>query len=348
MGGKALQTGSVRLPAARYREVERALVALLRARFAALRIEAIVAYADKPDFGDLDLLVADGPGYDAAALAAALGALEVVANGDVTSVGVPLPEGVFQVDLIRIAPASFDFAARYFGYNDMGNLIGRVAHQFGAKFGHLGLLYQIRDPDNAGQLIAQVSITDDFAGALTLLGYDAARYQALHAAGALRTLDDIFAFVVSSPYVNKAIYLLDERSHKARIRDAKRPTYQAFLRWLDARAAPALPAYAWGAPGTALRAAQCDAFLQAAFARFPPFRERHAHALAQAARARQLKLNFNGALVARLTGLTGPRLGDLMTRLREGFGDQAGFESFILGAGSDAIEERIVRESGRA
>ncbi len=341
MGGNALQAGSVRLPAARYHEVERTLVDLLRRRFPALRIEAIVAYADKPDFGDLDILVEDGGEYDAAALAAALDAIEVVGNGDVTSIGVALAEGVFQVDLIKTASASFDFAARYFGYNDFGNLVGRVAHQFGAKFGHAGLLYQIRDPDKASHMLAEVCITADFGTALSLLGYDGARYEAMRAARQFRTLDDMFRFVVSTPYANPEIYRLDNRSHKARIRDVKRATYNAFLAWLEAQPAGVVPAYAWGEDGTPGRAEQQDRFLQAAFARLPAFKALHERTLTDAARAKQLKLKFNGALAEEITGLSGKPLGELMTRVRASFSDQAAFERFVLEADEDGIAARF-------
>ena len=342
MGGNALQAGSVRLPAARYHAVRRSLVQALEQGFPALRIEAIIAYADKPDFGDLDLLVEDGAGYDPALLAAALGATEIVGNGDVTSIGVQLAEGIFQVDLIKIAAESFDFAARYFGYNDFGNLVGRVAHKFGAKFGHQGLLYQIRDPDNGSHMIAEVSITADFHTALTLLGYDAAQYAALRLAERFRTLDDIFRFVVSTPYANREIYLLDNRSHKARIRDAKRATYNAFLLWLEEQPAGMLPAYPWGADGTAVRDQQKERFLQAAFAQLPAFKQRHDRAFADAARARQLKRNFNGALAARITGLSGKELGTCMQRVRDSFTDANAFEAFFLEADSDSIAAKFM------
>lgn len=345
MGGNALISGSVRLPAARYYAVERELIQVLRQYSPARRIEAIVAYADKPDFGDLDILVEGGGEYDPALLAAALGAVEVVINGDVTSIGVTLTEGVFQVDLIRIPPASFDFAARYFGYNDFGNLIGRVAHQFGAKFGHLGLLYQVRDPDNGSRQIAELSITNDFDTALALLGYDAARYNAMHAGGQFRTLDDIFRFVVSTPYANRQIYLLDKRSHRARIRDAKRATYKAFLRWLEEEPAGVVPEYPWGEDGTQLRDEQKAHFLQAAFASAPQFRERYDDAIASAARATQLKLKFNGALAAEISGLSGKDLGALMERVRRSFADEKAFENFFIEADSEAISTKILQEA---
>ncbi|MEJ7807070.1 MAG: hypothetical protein WKG03_14245 [Telluria sp.] len=338
MGGNALQTGSVRLGAARYHAVESMLLGLLQQRFPARRIEAIIAYADKPDFGDLDLLVEGGEGYDAALMAAALGATEVVGNGAVTSIGVQLDEGVFQVDLIAIPAPSFDFAAGYFGYNDFGNLVGRIAHQFGAKFGHLGLLYPLRDPANHSHLIDAVCITADFATALALLGYDAPRYAAMRAARQFRTLDDMFRYVVSTPYASPAMYLLDQRSHKARIRDAKRATYNAFLTWLAQQPPGMVPAYPWGEEGTALREEQQAHFLHTALAQLPAFRERYDKALATAARARQLKRTFNGALVAGVTGLTGKELGLCMQRVRATFADTPAFEQFFLEASNDSKE----------
>jgi hypothetical protein len=339
MGGNALQAGSVRLAAARYHEVERALVQVLRERFPALRIEAILAYADKADFGDLDILIADGAEYDTALLAAALDATEVVPNGDVTSMGVRLAEGVFQVDLIKIPAPSFDFAARYFGYNDFGNLVGRVAYQFGAKFGHLGLLYQIRDPDNDSHMLAEVSITADFDTALTLLGYDAALYEAMRIGAQFRTLDDIFRFVVSTPYANPEIYLLDNRSHRARIRDAKRATYKAFLQWLEEQPAGTVPSYPWSEDD----AAHKERFLQAAFAREPDFKARYDRTHADAARAKQLKLKFNGAVAAQVTGLSGKSLGDLMARVRNSFRDEHEFEAYFLEAGMESVRATFSR-----
>jgi hypothetical protein len=246
---------------------------------------------------------------------------------------------VFQVDLIKIPAPCFDFAVRYFGYNDFGNLVGRVAHQFGAKFGHLGLLYQIRDPDNDSHMLAEVSITADFDTALTLLGYDAARYEALRIAGQFRTLDDIFRFVVATPYANPEIYQLDNRSHRARIRDAKRATYKAFLQWLEEQPAGVVPSYPWNENGDAHK----ERFLQAAFAREPDFKARYDRTHADAARAKQLKLRFNGAVAAEATGLSGKSLGDLMTRVRNSFRDEHEFEAFFLEASTESIQATFSR-----
>lgn len=344
MGGHALKVESVRLPASRYRNVERLVIQTLQKRFPDRRVETVIAYVDKPDFGDLDILIEGGAGYDPAHAAEALQATEVVRNGDVTSIGVAVQEGVFQVDLIKVPAESFDFAVRYFGLNDFGNLVGRVAHKFGAKFGHLGLLYPIRDPDNNSHLIAEVAVTTDFDAALTLIGYDAARYEEMRAAGEFKTLDDIFRYVVSSPYTNREIYLLDNRNHTARTRDAKRATYNAFLAWLEVQPVCSVPTYQWGDAGSAARQEQKASFLQAAFARIPEFKKAYDQAIADGARKKLVKRQYNGILAAEVTGLSGKPLGELMARVRNSFPDERAFEAFFIESSHEAVKAKFLAE----
>jgi hypothetical protein len=345
MGGNALKAESVRLAAPRYREVEADILARLRARFPALRIEAIAAFANKPDFGDLDVLVESSGNYDHVQLALALDATETVCNGEVTSIGVQLAEGIFQVDLVETPSATFDFAENYFGHNDFGNLVGRVAHKFGTKFGHRGLIYTLRDPDNQSQLITDVTITTDFDTALDLLGYDAGRYREIRRNGDFKTLEDIFDYVVTTPYAHPAIYDLDNRSRKARIRDVKRATYTAFLAWLDARPQGAVPKYGWGEEGSALQRKQRDDFLNAALARLPAFKARYDQALADWHRAAMVKRQFNGAIAAECTGLSGKALGDLMARVRNSFQSIAEFEVFFMEANAQAVRQKFMRHA---
>lgn len=345
MGGHALSVTSVRLPAARYRVVERAVLAQLAKALPGRRIESVMAFAAKADFGDLDILIEGGADYNIQQIASALQACEMVENGDVTSIGIQIDEGIFQVDLIRTPAASFDFAVRYFGFNDMGNLLGRVAHKFGAKFGHLGLLYPIRDAQNSFNLLAEVPITSDFGLALRLLGYDSARYESLRSSGGFQGLNDIFAYVVSSPYVNRDIYLLENRNHKSRIRDAKRPTYNAFLDWLEQQPLGSLPAFPWAEADSPAREAQQQAFLQTAFELCPPFKTLYEQTLASHARKSALKQRFNGERVAAVTGLSGKALGALMASVRRSFADEVAFEDFFLLAGDAEIEACLLRHA---
>lgn len=332
MGGNALTCDSVRLGASDYRKVEADVVGELRRQFPQRRIESIMAYSDKADFGDLDVLVEGGLGFEPERLAQALHATEVVRNGDVTSIGISVAQGIFQVDLIRTPAESFDFSVRYFGLNDFGNLIGRVGHKFGTKFGHLGLLYPIRDPDNSSHVIAEVVITRNFGEALSLLGYDAERFEAMRDIGAFRSLEDMFRFVISSPYANRQIYLLDNRNHAARTRDAKRATYNAFLTWIEAQPASTVPAYPWADAGTAERKAQKESFLKMAWGLCPAFKAAFDQATKDGERRKLIKTRFNGRLAGEATGLCGKALGELMAHVRNSFSDEASFEAFFLEA----------------
>lgn len=343
MGGNALSQETVRLRAERYFQVEKRVVERIRGLLPGIRAEAVAAYADKIDFGDMDVLIAESADYDPIALSQKLGAMEVVRNGEVTSFGLPVSEGVFQVDLICVPAASFDFAMRYFSYNDLGNLLGRVAHKFGAKFGHLGLLYPLRAPDNDDQLLAELTITNDFSEALMLLGYDAQAYEAQRAAAGFRTLEDIFHYVVTSSYVNRDIYLLENRSYRARVRDAKRPTYNKFLEWLAEQPEGSLPAYPWGEAGCPERQAQRKAFLERAFIKFPQLKHDYDQALAKADRQRMARQHFNGDVVATITGLEGKELGMYMSRLRASFASNDALEEFFAMASEEEARARIAQ-----
>lgn len=132
MGGNALSHTSVRLTKKNYQRVADDVVARLKAAYPGNRVYAIESYRAKADFGDLDVLV-ESTGYDPFKAAEALGAVEVVRNGPVTSVGLvvrpdiaELDGNVFQVDLIKMEPEAFEFASFYFRHSDTGNLLGRV------------------------------------------------------------------------------------------------------------------------------------------------------------------------------------------------------------------------------
>lgn len=49
--------------------------------------------------------------------------------------------------------------------------------------------------------------------------------------------------MTSSPYVNRDIYLLENRKQKARARDSKRKTYSEFLAWVEQ--AEEIPDFDW-------------------------------------------------------------------------------------------------------
>lgn len=329
MGGNALSHTSVRLTKSNYDRVAVDVVTRLKALYPGNRVYAIESYRAKADFGDLDVLV-ESTGYDPHQAAEALGAVEVVRNGPVTSVGlavrpeVPLLDGnVFQVDLIKTGPAEFDFASCYFRNSDMGNLVGRVAHAMYVALRHDGLVFYFRDGD---YLFRDIVLTRDYREALAFLGYAPDRFFE-----GFEDLEEIFQYVSSTPFFNRDIFLLENRNAQARVRDRKRPTYNAFLKWCETR--PELPAFEFPKAKTA--------WLSRIAEFFPSFQAEYDQALADLAELRAVKAKFNGEWVSQLTGLQGKELGGLMKAVKESFESPEAQRAFVLAKSPREIELRV-------
>lgn len=323
MGGRALiAAGVTRLPAPIYTRLAQQVVSRLNdgVLVPGLRAQAIPALRDKPDFGDLDVLIthpAQGWSWTAFSrerVLAAFGATHHVQNGPVLSFDTAAPTDPafpviggarFQVDLIFAAPAIFPFALCYYSYNDLGNLLGRVARLAGFKLGHAGLFRPLRDPADASHFVRDILVTRDWGEALDFLGYDPERW-----GHGFADLEDLFAFVADSPQCHPDVFLLEHNPHRARVRDRKRPTYTAFLAWLAAR-------YPDGEGLTqSERDGRAAAGLAAACARFPAFAMEWKQGLADLAAHRALRARINGRVVQSVTGLTGPALGRYMADLK--------------------------------
>lgn len=328
MGGNALGVPTQRLPAAQYQALGQRIMPVIADCIPGQRLALIPAYGQKADFGDMDLLISRCAADHVPAVAAALQARHLRRNGPVASLGLEIPEGLFQVDLISVPPAEFDFALRYFAFNDLGNLIGRVAHQYGLKFGHQGLVYPLRAPDCPTNRIAELLVTTDFDTALSLLGYDPAQYQAGFSGG-FQTLEDVFAYVTSTPHFRPEIYLLENRSHVARTRDRKRKTYQAFLNWVAAQSFSAKPQ-----PDKA-------AFLEQLFVAMPRLEQDYLDALQQHARHKAFCTRFNGQIIGQWTGLQGKTLGQFMQQFAAQFGNQSTLVDWVLGNTQAALHQRV-------
>lgn len=130
-----------------------------------------------------------------------------------------------QVDLTPSPLDTFSFALGYFSWNDLGNLIGRIAHRRGLKFGHDGLWYVHRRGDRQ---LGEFQLTGHFDAALEYLGFDVDRWYE-----GFDTFEDMFQYVASSKYFEKCAYPLEHQNHRARTRDSKRKTYNAFLEWIN-------------------------------------------------------------------------------------------------------------------
>lgn len=244
MGGNALQVKTQRLSAEKYHELVPQIVGAIREIFSA-RAEVIPSFRTKDSFGDLDIIVekekvvltpeqAEEAKVESIyhqlqeVVSSIFNAREISINGGVLSFDFresETDEVGFQVDLILTPAEIMDASLNYFSYNDLGNLIGRVAHKMGLTFGHEGLLYPIR---SGTHMIGRVLLTRDIDDSLSFLGFDPNRFHQ-----GFETTDEIFNYVHTSKYFNPGLYLLENLNHASRTRDKKRKNYNGFLEYIQ-------------------------------------------------------------------------------------------------------------------
>lgn len=255
--------------------------------------KVVPAYRAKDSFGDMDVLTKRKFRVDD--VKTMFNPNEVVKNGDVIS----FDYKEFQVDLVYSSSHKFKYALSYFSYNDLGNLVGKLARQFGLKHGHDGLLLPVRDGNH---LYEEILVTNDHDETLAFLGLDVDRFDL-----GFDTQVDLFEYVASSPYFNPEKYKLENLSHTGRVRDKKRDTYQKFLEWLKTYNGP-----------VAEMNNDKSFYLDRVFSYFPQRVEREYNRVAaEVALKRQAARVFNGTLVGEWTSKEGKELGELMQVLRK-------------------------------
>lgn len=281
MGGNALKNCTGRFDLNIYYMYSGVILDLLKKKFGDIRIEVVKSYHSKDSFGDLDILIEsdtidiDNFRSDIIKLFDSKDSHRTK-NSNVISAEF---KGT-QVDLILTKSEYFDYSANYYAYNDLGNLIGRIAKKFGLKFGWSGLWY----PLQYGVTIpVNVLITRNFDDSLKFLGLDPRRYHR-----GFDTLDDIFKYVSSSMYFDIEDFLLENRSNSARSRDAKRNNYHKFLAWCKENK-PLNRHYV----GESL-------YIGLLFKNFPEFKTRYDYQIMRSEKLRLANKKLNGNVVGEL------------------------------------------------
>lgn len=321
MGGNALKNIETRrYDLDEYLRISDLVLNGLRSLNSVTRTSAIRSYESKETFGDLDVLYSRDP--DNKPMVECIRELfspdEIVPNGPVISFNVEQ----LQVDLIQVSESQFVYADSYFAYNDLGNLVGKLAHKFGLKHGHAGLYLPVRSEHH---ISGNVLLTLDHDRTLKFLGLDPSIFHS-----GFQTLDDIFRYVSSSPHYNPAFYELAHLNAIARIRDKKRSTYRAFLKYGEA----------WTGPVSEMLSDKRE-YLETIFAFFPEALPEYIRVIEHREFNNQVATKFNGKMVAEITGLTGPELGKFIAKLR-GLWWFSGHQ--LIGRDSDEIQDKIRTE----
>jgi hypothetical protein len=321
MGGNALKNYNVERKSKQdYNPIVQDVIAKMNSLFPDVKVAEIPAYSSKDTFGDADILIdrSNLPLNWAHQVEMEFGPQAFINNHPVYS----FDYKQLQIDFILVPGESFEFSMAYSSYNDLGNLIGRIAHKMGLKFGHLGLMAPLRDNDHQ---YAEIAVTYDPSEAMRFLGFD----PAIHQKG-FKNLNEIFEYVITSKYVHSDIFLLSNINHKARVRDAKRPTYKAFLEWLKEH--PEANKTEWS-ESPEEKAKIKEFYLNLACKTFPEFNKRYKEANAIHLKGKEQAARWNGHLVKEWTGLVGH---DAAIVVRAGL-NRDDYENWVFS--SDSIEK---------
>lgn len=331
MGGNALKSCTTRRYAAyEYYALEKHAIDILKSMFPKTHLAAISAYRLKESFGDMDIVVEpDNLPADWQEQVIDIFRLKPnmwFKNGNCFSFAYKQ----LQIDLIVTPATEYQTSLNYFAFNDLGNLVGRIAHSMGLKLGHDGLSYNWRIETYQ---FRNVILLTDWKDILPVLGLSWETYDE-----GFDNIEDIFEYVVSSPFFNRDIFLLHNRNHTSRVRDTKRKTYMDFLDWIE------------GYQETSQQVINSTirnrpegkaAWLPYLFEHIEGFKETYTAVQAEWDAAVALKAKWNGKLAMEWTGLSGKELGNFMQYLKEVQGER--FAGIVRQGTEQELKSEVAR-----
>lgn len=342
MGGNAVApyVKTVRLDVENYKRLEAKTLSMLQKKFPNGRFNVVKYFTNKQDFGDVDMMynVEDNEAFleQLPELLmeefSATKKLPVVRNGSVTSVGVPVDaneKDYFQLDFLYYSKENWDHAEFFLDYNDVGNLLGRVARFAGFKLSDKGLFFPYKNEH--GQVLKDLLVTKDPLETMKVLRLDKTLYDR-----GMDSMEDVYHFVMSSDYFVRETFLAENQNNGLRKREKKRGAYKLFLEYLESVELPSTT-YSFEDKHLARLTA-----LEYAVDLLPEFKERYLETHKNAEFMRVFKKHFNGNLVTQLTGLTGKELGEFMKFLQ---GDnKAGFVNFVVFTPQSKVNEFVLNK----
>lgn len=299
MGGRALKnTSTRRYLATEYFDLIPQIFKCLNSITKIDRMDVIPAYRTKESFGDMDVVYStwDDLPLCVEDIKSCFNVNEIVRNGSVISFDFK----ELQIDVIHLHQESYDYGISYFSWNDCGNIVGKCAHRLGLKHGHNGLFLPLRYDDN---VFAEICVTTNHHETLRFLGLDPIVFTE-----GFDTLEQMFEFVIKSPYYHPDQYLLENLNTVAKIRDRKRDTYRKFLEYGKTIDTTKLTSYEH-------RSDKSD-FMPLIFKTFPDSKIRFDHEMKCVSLRTLAKTKFNGDIVSELTELKERQLGMFMSHLK--------------------------------
>lgn len=326
MGGNLFKLG--RLERSKYLKLEQELRIYLEAKFGEhYRIPKY--YHQKPDFGDMDILISSAgmENWDAtkAKLIEDLGIEEHKTIGSILSTVYQ----DFQVDFFHCNEQNFLSTYHFLSWNDVGNLLGKMFRRFNLKYGEKGLLYVFRRADNHYK--KDLLVSQDMRKIIEFLKLSYETWKE-----GFETLDDIYKWVISSPYFSVQPYLgKDDVRIQKRVRQ-KRTTVERFIKFLEQNQIEKHYSHP----------EDKDSYLPDIAAYFPEAKllERIEEERQREAYVNAIKAKFNGKLIMTwFPDLKGKALGSFIQSFKDSIGTEQEFEALFYELSADEIKTRVLK-----
>jgi len=173
-------------------------------------------YRDKNDHGDLDILIKTDNIKNIFDIANKVKDNEISVNGNT----ITFDYNNFQIDFICIDDDIWEISKVFFSYDPVGNLLGKIAHGFGLKYGFNGLVYK----SIGKRSIKVITLTKDPYTIFNFLGYDFNEFKK-----GFNSLKDIFNYVINGKYYDKDLFKPENLKNYDRKRSLKRKSFREFL-----------------------------------------------------------------------------------------------------------------------
>lgn len=260
---------------------------------------------EKTDFGDIDIIVIDerseierkynnnGPLKKIHDNIWKFGITDhfYLNNNPVASI---LYEERYQIDFIAADTEYAEYNQKYLSWNDLGNLVGRIVKRFNLTHGHDGLYYDRYNENRSHR--TRFLLSRDYNKILNILELDVKKFEF-----GFDTYKEMFDFVMSSPYFDPSIFMLENLNNRNRVRDAKRKIYNMFLEYINYDQEPSK---------------QYDPLLD-----YPWIENLIKDEQIQYEKNQAIRNAVPGKLVMEVTGLQGRQLGFLISKIKDAYGE---------------------------
>lgn len=348
MGGNALKLLGIqsrRIPSAEFIELSEKTRELTQSLFS--NIQVVKAYETKPDHGDIDLVAVIKPGLEVMAertqeqkdkgeapkplwveeLKAVTGTTGIYWNSPVASMEL---EGV-QVDISgHLDPNKAKTRLEFSHYSPIGNVVGRMIRQTGAKWGVDGLTFPIRDTlANEGNLLGSVQLSIEMQDVFELAGLPSEPWEK-----GFKTQQEIMEWAAQSRLFNKEIFEFDNLNHINRKRDILRPDYHQWLEYT--KTVPnKYERYKTPEEANAAKTMWFTLICQ----RFENLRPEWEAAHELKRLKSESKGKLNGKLIQSWTGLKGKELGQCIEEFKTTMGGEKQYQQWLIKTSEKKAEE---------